>query len=220
MTLLKNYFPKLATALCVLVVLAGPIAQAGVVDYVGYGWETGTLDPSEVGDELFMAFKVTDICHNFGVDLMTREGTIYVFGLISEGGVDNAGQTLISYTGGTLSLYADPSFDSDWGTNPPSGTVPSTFVNGELIFEGAFTDFTMVLGVTGGAFEGHLNGTGGSSLDGGCVGCAYTFGGTFTSEAGANIPEGYEIQIDGMLEVDDAVDTEDVSLDDLRALYR
>jgi hypothetical protein len=211
---------RLAIALFVLATFAGFTAQAGVVDYVGFGWETGTIVPSDPGDELFMAFKVTEICHNFGVNLLTREGTVYVHGLISEGGVDNMGNTMISYTGGEMLLYADPLFDSDWGINPPNATVPSTFINGELIFSGAFTSFQLMLGPFGGAFEGYLNGTGGSALDGGCVACAYTFAGTFSTEQGANIPEGYEIQIDGMLEVDDAVSVENMSFDSVKLLYR
>lgn len=222
MTLRKNFANSLAAGLLLVTGLVGQPAQAAVVDYVGFGWETGTLDPSESGDELAMAFVVNQIDALFGVDLDLSEATIFIDGLISQGEVTSGDDiTSITYSGGTLRLYADPSFDSDWGTEPANATVPGTFVNGELIFEGSFTSFTLVHRPGGGVFEGYLNGTGGSALNGTCVGCAYTFGGAFDNRStGAQIPAGYDLQIDGILDVESAVAVETITLDGLKQLYR
>ncbi len=222
MTLRKNLSSTLAAALFLLTALTGQSALAAVVDYVGFGWETDSIETSAPGDELQMAFVVTQIDDIFGVDLGLTEATIYIDGLISEGGVTSTGDiTSITYNGGTLRLYADPSFDSDWGTDPVNGTVPSTFVNGELIFEGTFSSFSLVHTPDGGAFEGFLNGTGGSALGSACTGCAYTFGGTFdNANSGAQIPAGYDLQVDGLLDVESAVANETISLDGLKQLYR
>lgn len=222
MTLRKNLINSAAVALFVLTAGAGTSALAAVVDYVGFGWETGSIEESLPGDELSMAFVVTDIDPLFEVDLGLTEGTIYIDGLISVGEVTTTDDvTYIDYTGGTLRLYADSSFDSDWGTDPANGTVPSTFVNGELIFEGSFTSFTLIHRPGGGAFEGLLNGTGGSALANACTNCAYTFGGTFdTASTGAQIPEGYDLQVDGLLDVENTVASEPISLDGVKSLFR
>ena len=220
MNLRKNLAYSLAAALCVVTAFAGQPASAAVVDYVGYGWETGGIETSDSGDELAMAFVVTQIDQLFGVDLGLEEATIYIDGLVSGGGVTANGTTTIDYTGGTLRLYADPSFDSDWGVDPVNATVPGTFVNGELVFEGAFTYFSLVMLPGGGAFEGYLDGVGGSAIGQPCTNCAYTFGGTFTSDSGAQIPGGYDMQIDGVLDVESAVATETVSFGSLKTLYR
>lgn len=222
MTLSKNLINSVAVVLFVLTAGAGVAVQAAVVDYVGYGWETGGTDESLPGDELSLAFVVTGIDPLFGVDLGLTEATIFIDGLVSPGAVTNSEDvTTISYTGGTLRLYADASFDSDWGTEPANGTVPSTFVNGELIFEGTFTSFVLVHGPGGGVFEGFLNGTGGSALANACSNCAYTFGGSFDNRSsGAQIPAGYDLQIDGILDVEGTVATENMSLDGVKSLYR
>ena len=49
--------------------------------------------------------------------------------------------------------------------------------------------------------------------------CAYTFGGAFTRDTGAQIPDGYHLQIDGTLEVDAAVSTVHSSFGAIKALY-
>lgn len=223
MTLRKYASNSMAAALLVFVTIGATASQAAVADYVGFGWETGGIETSLPGDELAIATVVTQIDAIFEVDLNTVEGTLYIDGLTSLGAVVNpsTGVTTISYTGGTLRLYADPSKDHDWGTFPANGTVPGTFVNGDLLFEGTFTNFTLILqGSGGGVFEGYLNGTGGSALAGPCSDCAYTFAGAFTTPSGAQIPEGYDMQVDGVLEIESAVAIENVNWGSFKTLYR
>jgi len=223
MTLRKNVSSALATAVLVWLAFGANASRAAMVDYVGFGWETGGITTSLPGDELAIAAVVTQIDALFGIDLNAVEGTLYIEGLTSLGAVFNPSTevTSISYTGGTLSLYADPSWDHDWGTNPASGTVPGTFVNGDLLFEGTFTDFSLLLQASGGGvFEGYLHATGGSALAGPCSDCAYTFAGAFATPSGAQIPEGYDLQVDGVLEIESAVATENINWGSLKNLYR
>ena len=49
--------------------------------------------------------------------------------------------------------------------------------------------------------------------------CAYTWGGAFTNESGAQIPDGYDLQIDGLFELDGAVADEHSTWGDVKSLY-
>jgi hypothetical protein len=198
------------------------LAQAPAIDYVGFGWEDGGFPPSNPGDVLYFTGVGLSADAIFGVDLGTEELTVYLYDLVSTGEIPVGGGTiLISYVGGFLEIYRDGAQNADWGIFPPNPTAPSTFTDGELFFQGQFVDFTVFLGATGaGSFEGNLNGVGGSLIDDVCNGCAYTWGGEFTTDAGAQIPEGYDLQIDGVFEIEAAVSTEETTWGNLKALYR
>jgi hypothetical protein len=196
-------------------------AEAALIDYVGFGWETVGFPPSQSGDELVVMAVSTQVDPLFGVDLAAAEATVVLYGLISTGGyVDpGTGWTYVTYTGGTLEVWEDPSRDHDWGVFPPNAQTP-TFSNGSLLFRGAFTSFTLTLSTSGaGVFEGTLDGTGGSALGSLCTGCAYSFAGAFTRDTGAQIPEGYDLQVDGILDVDSAVPAEPAGWGALKAQY-
>ncbi|HPF71251.1 MAG TPA: hypothetical protein PLQ13_11315 [Candidatus Krumholzibacteria bacterium] len=211
----------LATAALVLAG-AGGAARAASVDYVGFAWETGGLAVSQPGDQLSVATVVTQIDPLFEVNLGTHEATLYIDGLQSTGAAIDGmtGNTIISYSGGTIAIYADPSPDHDWGTYPANGTVPSTFTDGSLVFSGVFTSFTVIISPAGyGVYEGFIDGTGGSAVAGPCSNCAYTFSGTFGDPTGAQIPDGYDLQVDGSLEVENTVASEDVSWGSLKQLF-
>jgi hypothetical protein len=198
------------------------LGQAPAIDYVGFGWEDGGFPPSNPGDQLFVTSVGVSADAIFGVDLGTEELTIYVYGLISTGEIPIGGGTnVVAYTGGFLEIYRDSAQNADWGINPPNATAPSTFTDGTLFFKGAFVDFTLFLGASGGgSFEGNLNGIGGELIDDVCTGCAYTVGGAFTTDVGAQIPEGYDLQIDGVFEIEATVSTEETTWGNMKALYR
>jgi len=207
-----------------LATLSPGVADAGiaVVDYVGFGWETGGLAASLPGDQFSVATVVTQLDPRFGINLGGSEATLYISGLASQGGVTNPGTgvTTITYTGGTLAIYGDASRNHDWGTYPANGTVPSTFTDGSLLFSGSFTSFSLSLLPSGaGIYEGMLNGTGGSALAYPCSGCAYTFAGTFGAPTNAQIPAGYDVQVDGTLELEGAVPVETMNWGSLKQLY-
>lgn len=222
MTFLKFAARPFAALLLGVLVLGAAGARAAEVDYVGYAWETGGLAASLPGDQLSIATVVTQIDPLFEVDLNAVEATLYIDGLVSQGASVNPsnGATVISYAGGSIALYAGAARNHAWGINPANATVPGTFVDGDLVFSGAFTAFTVSLLPSGvGIFEGYVDGTGGSALAGPCANCAYTFSGTFAAPTTAQIPEGYDLQVDGVLAVESTVGTEAVNWGSLKALF-
>ena len=209
-------------ALSTLVLFNAAGARAAEVDYVGYAWETGGLATSLPGDQLSIATVVTQIDPLFEVNLNNVEATLYIDGLVSQGASVNPlnGATVISYSGGAIALYAGAARNHAWGINPANATVPGTFIDGDLVFSGAFTAFSVSLLPSGvGIFEGYVDGTGGSALAGPCANCAYTFSGTFAAPTAAQIPAGYDLQVDGVLAVESAVGTEALNWGSLKALF-
>jgi len=189
-----------------------------LLDYVGYGWETGGILPSNPGDVFEFTAVTTNLDPIFGVDLLTEEVTVYVSGLISTGQFNTGSSYLVGYVGGHIEVYSDGAQDADWGVFPPNAQL-STFTNGTLLFEGNFTSFTvqMDLGGVAGAFEGLIDGVGGTVANA-CTDCAFTFGGIF-GDAIAQLPDGYDLQIDGTLEVCETVQTTEQSFGSIKALY-
>lgn len=190
------------------------------IDYVGFGWEDGGVPTSNPGDELQLLLVADQIDAIFGVDLSSEEATMYIYGLTSTGEVPiGGGSVMIGFTGGTIEVYEDPAQDHDWGSVNPMSYVGS-FTNGNLLFQGQFTDFTLFLDSFGaGAFDGVIDGIGGTVATT-CTDCAYTFGGAFTRDTGAQIPDGYHLQVDGQLEVDRTVSTETSSWGSVKSLFR
>lgn len=217
----KTFTPCALVSLLLAFVLAVPaLGQVYSVDYLGYGWEQGG-PLKAAGDELIITATSTYVHPAFGVDLGTEELTFYVSSLISNGPTDFFGNTQINYTGGILEIYQDPLMNADWGVNPPNATSPGSFQEGSLFFAGAFTAFTMYFDPSGsyGSFEGTLDGVAGSIIDGVCSDCVYTWGGAFQTGSGAQIPEGYWIQVDGVFEIDAAVSSEAASWGSVKALF-
>ena len=192
-------------------------AQVRVIDYIGYGWETGL----SAGDEFHFLGLSDFVDPIFGVDLGTEELTLHVTGLVVLSSIPvGGGTTMISYSTGTMEIYQDAAQDSDWGINPPNASAPGSFVNGDLFFAGELIDLVMFRHADGtGYFTGNLNGTGGSMIAGSCSNCVYSWGGTFSSGSGAQLIEGYSMQVDGVLEVDEAVSTDSAAWGSVKALY-
>jgi hypothetical protein len=218
---MRKLFTSLVLTLAVALV---PLEAHAIVlvDYLGYAFETGGFLPSEVGDELVFTCVATEVSPLTGTSLDLYEVTFYAYGLISSGSfVDGAGNTIVNYVGGTLEVRRDPSFNADWGVNPPNATSPSTFADGTLLFEGSFNSFTVAIQPDGsGVYEGYLDGVAGLILQNICSDCAYTWGGAWTADAGAQIIEGYDLQIDGKLDVLEAVPTENSDWGRVKSDYR
>ena len=215
----------LSCLLLSLVLIAVPATadQILLMDYTGFAWEDGGLPSSNPGDVLALTAVALSYDELFGVDPGTQEVTIFIYGLVSTGEfIDGFGNTRIAYTGGMIEVYEGPLLDHDWGINPPNAQQ-ATFTNGTLLFEGAFTDFLLTLSPAGiGSYEGNIDGVGGTAaaICDGAADCAYTFGGAFQREIGAQIPEGYDLQIDGTLEVDATVDSRPSSFGAVKSLFR
>ena len=221
---MRPLIPKWVFVLAVVLLPATASAQMiTIVDYYGYGWETGGFLPSDPGDVLEFSGVADFVNPLIDADLGTYEVTLYFYDLVSTGEfVDGGtGNTFVSYAGGTLEVYRDAAKNADWGVFPPNATSPSTFMDGTLLFQGSFTSFNMVLTPSGaGAYEGLLDGIAGLILSDFCDDCAYTWGGSFTQDTGAQIPDGYDLQLDGVLELDQAVPAEPTAWGALKALYK
>ncbi|MBU0743643.1 hypothetical protein KKG45_01715 [bacterium] len=211
----------LATAIALVVLATSVLAQNPAIDYIGYAWETGGLLPSDAGDELIVTAVATGADPIFQVDFGVDELTFYMYGMISGGETPIGGGTvMINYSGGYLDIYRDPAQNADWGVDPPSAVSPGTFTDGALAFRGAFISLTFFYAAGGsGAYEGTLNGLDGEVLDDICADCAYTWGGSFTLDAGAQIPDGYHLQMDGVFELDGSVSNETSTWGGVKALY-
>lgn len=216
----KSFTKKLVLAISIASLFAVPAAaQMHAIDYVGYGWTSGAA--KAIGDEFLFVGAASQVDPIFEIDLLSEELTFYVYGLLVAAETDLGGTLMVTYSGGYMEIYQDAAMNSDFGINPPNPTVPSTFTDGTLFFSGEFTDMTMFIFPDGnGTFEGNLNGIAGTMIDGSCTGCVYTWGGSFYVDSGAQIPEGYDMQLDGVLEIDAAVPADEASWDSVKALYR
>lgn len=219
---MKTSTCRIFLGLIAVVVLAAPAAAQGPeIDYFGYAWVTPN-PVKTVGDELEFVGVADFADALFGVDLGVDELTFYFYDLISTGDVPlGGGATYTSFTGGMLEIWRDGAQNADWGINPPSPVSPSTFTDGSLFFRGEFNYFDMYMTADGaGSFEGTLDGLAGEVIASVCNGCAYTVGGSFTEDVGAQIPEGYVYQMDGVFEIDPAVATETSNWGSVKALFR
>ena len=218
--MMRKSIPFMAMALVIAFAIPA-FGQASAIDYFGYAWETGGFPPSDPGDMMIFTGVGDGADPIFGVDFGIEELTFYMYDLASTGAIDIGGGALqINYTGGFLEIYRDGAMNADWGIVPPNPTSPSTFVDGTLFFKGTFNSMTIFLNPDGnGAYEGTLDGIGGTMIDEVCTGCVYTWGGNFTPPSGAQIPDGYDIQIDGVFEIEEAVSTEDRSWGSVKALF-
>jgi hypothetical protein len=205
-----------------------PIAHAGtnIIDYQGYAWETGGFLPSNPGDILNFVGVTDNVDAIFGVDLNTEELTIWVTDLVSTGQVAvGGGAYATNYVGGTIQVWADPAMNHDYGTFPPNGTAPSTFVDGTLLLGGTFDYFFLGYdSSTGsGAYEGSVTWTAGSALSTimGIQNDGFTFGGVLNDAAASgSVPDGYDLQVDGVIEVNVVIAVKEKTWSGVKGLYR
>lgn len=209
-----------------LLMAGGAQADVALIDYQGYSYESGGFPPSNPGDLLMILGIVDNLDPRFGVNLLLTEVTVVASGLVSAGQVDMGGGYLsVAYNGGSLNLYDDPSMDHDYGINPPNGTAPSSFSNGTLFLSGTFENFFLFFDTTTGtgAYEGYLTFTSGSGLAAlnQINAPGYTFGGVLTSAAaGGNVPTGYDLQVDGVIQVGPFVAVQPMSWGAVKEMFR
>jgi hypothetical protein len=173
-----------------------------------------------------MVALVDNIDPIFGVNIFTDELSVYANNLVSTGQVNFGGGFFgISYTGGNLELWQDPTPDADFGTNPPNATVPSTFTNGTLFLSGLFQSFFMFFDTNFGvgSYEGFVTFNGGTALGtvNGLQVDGFTYGGTLDSAASVgHVPAGYDLQVDGVIEALIVVAVQEKSWSRIKGLYR
>jgi hypothetical protein len=211
-------FLTLAAMVALALPALGQEQEWATMHYVGYAWEDGGIPPSNYLDIFYFVGSATEADAAYDVDLTVDELTFYIYDLVSWGQQDVGGGVLvIEYDGGMLDIWRDSQMNATYGVNPPNGTVPSTFTDGNLFFRGPFTEMTLVLYPDGtGEFAGTLNGHEGELIEEACYGCVVTFAGVFEE---GQIPEGYDLQVAGTLRVDVAVPTEQTSWSGVKALF-
>lgn len=203
------------------------LAQNAVLDHQGYAWESGGFPTSVAGDSLHMVGVITSLDSRFNVDPSNAAVTFWTTDLVSAGQVDLGGGIVsIAYSGGTLEVWFDPTPDHDYGINPANATSPSTFRDGTLLLGGTLHDFYLYFDtVTGvGAYEAQCDfdsGIGLAALNQFPGAAGFTFGGVLSpAAAGGNVPQGYDLQTDGVIEVTVIVGVESRSWSAIKQMYQ
>jgi hypothetical protein len=236
---MKRWFMTIAAAL----LLAGTVSPARAIGPVfdwdpAYFWQNpGTFNNLPAGGIL----RCVGIISQFGppldflnATLPATEYTFYIDGL-SSGGTTTVGPPATEiyttfYTGGTITMFADPTPDAVFAPNPPNALVPSTFVNDPPpILTGVFTSLVVTTNnfttFKVGSIEGNIQWTGGTLISyfagpGGetCPGL-FTGGATWSTNPGVGIP-GYLFRHDGKIDLQCPTPTSKSTWGRLKSLYR
>ncbi len=177
------------------------LTAVGIVD--DFAGPLAGLEPIPAGTE-----------YTYWMRNLVSAGTV-----ITPGGFANTYRTVYNTTGANdpnIDFYRSPT-DASFGTNPPNGTVPSTFNNGNLILTGRFQSLTVTfirrnsdsMVLSGNADSGApsvTNGvwTGGSELSRVSVNgspCPFRVTGGWLARAGS-FPAGYTAHFDGKVDID------------------
>jgi hypothetical protein len=184
--------------LLITVLLATPAHAQPFFDFHGYSYLDGP--PFAVGTafQVPALFNIIQPDPIWPLDFDLNEYTIMVEGLtISD--VQTAGPVLImTLSGGTVGVYADPSKNSAWTDNPPNAQVPATFVDGGPELLGHFTSMDMIFDTSSGtgSISGLITWTGGARLSQIDDPVDWTYFGGVSNHAGLGIPPGYDLAWD------------------------
>lgn len=183
-------------------------ASSYLLDYVGYSYYTqaGTCF-NAVGfvpeaNATYLAFN-----HSANEYTFSLKDVCFV-------SADTVGTHVIhTYSNGTLDVYCDSKTTgtpADYSTNPPNGTSPGTFEDGDNVLGGSVSTLTVVIDLSTGTgdFSGEITVDRGSSL--GNIPPDQRSGWTISgiSTVAPGIPTGYFGQVDGQIFLDCPTGTE------------
>jgi len=203
---------RLGTTLLLAIGLAGAVgiqaahAQVLFFDYVGFDYEDPDAVPGMFGGlgDGYVGVGEIPVPPTFLVtDFTNNEYTYHLTGLIATARVVVSGVAVIDYSGpGTITVYEDSKAGGthfDYGTDPPNGTAPPSFVDGTAILVAQITNFRYILNLnTGsGSYESDLEVTGGTQFNN--VPADQRLGWQFAGVTGntISVPQGYAHQVDG-----------------------
>lgn len=126
----------------------------GVIN--GFVGPLGAIDPNTAGTEY--TFVISGLTANPAGTTVSAGGTLSVFATV--------------YNGGTITIWQGSPRNANFGTNPPNGTVPSTFNDGALFLSGTIPTLT----VTVTRFNSNGNWLSGNADSGDPANCLWTGG--------------------------------------------
>jgi hypothetical protein len=202
-------------ALFAAVVLSGTASAAvtnPVIDWTGpesAAWEPNFVAPhtSVAGNVLTIVGRIT-LPFNAPLDGLNPVGgnpeyTFVFTGMTSQGTVDLGPIRRTNYSGGSWAVYSDASPESNFGTNPPNATAPSTFNDGVVVLSGVFNNFYTVSNElnNGGNYNADILVTGGASygrmVENSAL-CGYLIG--VWNRTPGSFPTGYIRSADGKMD--------------------
>ncbi|MEP7027201.1 MAG: hypothetical protein ABI960_01275 [Candidatus Eisenbacteria bacterium] len=219
---------RLALTAALVVVPVSAFAQTGTVIDWGpdcYAWETGYNPVTHIsapGSQMSIVGIVNQFVGPLGSINPNTPGTEYTFYIsgftTAAGTAISAGGTLSVYTtnysGGTITIWQNSPRNAAFGTNPPNGTVPSTFTDGTLFLSGTIPSLKVAVTrfnsngnwLSGNADSGDPpNGTwtGGSALESVSAGghpCPWRLTGGWDMKP-SDVLAGYTTQFDGKIDL-------------------
>lgn len=216
-----------------LALFAAPASKVGaqqlLFDYVGFDYESPNPDTSQFGEAGTGYNGLGEVQAVFSPltwDPANNQYTYYITGLTQSNRQTFGTFIVIDYTGpGTLTIYEDSKTlgtPAIYGVDPPNGTAPSSFIDGNPILVGNLTNFRFVINTAqnSGSFEADFEVVGGSQL--GNFPTNQRKGWTFAGSTGnaTSIAHGYEHQIDGQVFLNEPVPVRSMSLGRIKGLYR
>jgi hypothetical protein len=224
------------TALLLAVTAAPAAAQYAVFDIIGNVWEQSPdesgineFPPSNAGDLMSAVGFVDGASQTLSPPLGPYEYTFHFAELESQGQIVNpfnADEILISYTGGTVSISTDQVggggyTQGDYGVFPPNATSPGTFIDGSVYLLGYFSSFNLRYNTVtfSGSAQGVIVFTDDQNGPLPPTGNSFLFEVVVGPELDPLIPDGYNLELDGQIYVDEGVPNEDSSWGKLKALY-
>lgn len=176
-------------------------AEIRFFDFSGYSYLAGP--PAQVGTVITVASKFNTIQPNplWPLELLDKEYTVMIRDLTIASVSSYGSLRVISYSGGTIEVHADPARNGDWTPNPPNRVVPSTFLDGGADLIGIFTEMTLFFNTASGTgtVSGLVNWEGGSKQGGIVNPFGWTIFGGVSEQDGLGIPTGYDLAWDPQL---------------------
>jgi len=226
---MRAWFFVLLTACSALALAPAARGQALLFDYVGFDFESPNPSPGTFGEPGSGYQGVGNVPNLFAplvFNTVLNEYTYYFSGLSPIGQTSVGPFVIIDYSApGTLDLYEDSKSTGTpgtYGTNPPNGTAPPSFIDGTLILSGRLTNFRFVLNTSNGSgsFESEFEAIGGSQLSN--IPLNQRTGWTFAGATGnaTGIPLGYAHQIDGQTFLQEPSPARSSSWGRVKNLYR
>lgn len=212
---------------CLAIPTAG--AQQVLMDYIGFDYENPIVVPNTfggVGNGYVGVGEVPLINAPLVVNYTNNQYTYHITGLTSSLRTVNGDFVVVEYTGpGTLTIYEDSKTSGtpfDYGSNPPNGTAPSSFIDGTPILVGTLTSFQLIYSSFSGSgsYESDCTITGGTQL--GNIPVDQRSGWQFAgiTKNTISVPTGYAHQVKGEAMIPQPTPTRSSSWGQLKRVYR